>query len=109
MSNLEKYYNSKGEVGVLISPEYGSGWSEQALNREMRDFLLMDKTLVKWALEGASEEEVYSYVENKFDDLVYGWGDVEVRWLAPGTKFRIHKYDGSESIIEYEKDNYSVA
>jgi hypothetical protein len=100
--DVQKYYNEKGQVAVLFSPGFGAGWSTW-----MRDippeFSTMDKTLVEMATRKADESEVEEYLAEKgYQDCCYlgGWSSITVFFLNPGTKFRIHEYDGSER-IEY--------
>jgi hypothetical protein len=38
-----------------------------------------------------------------------GMDDLEVAWLPVGTAFRIHEYDGSESIEIREELNWKIA
>ncbi|WP_290738515.1 hypothetical protein [Haliea sp.] len=96
---VEKYYNEEGEVAVLVSGDFGAGWSTWD-SRGIESFLCMDKGLVELHLKGASEEEVEKYIKNKTgrDKYLGGWKDVEIEWLQQGTAFIIEEYDGAESI-----------
>ena len=90
--------NAAGEVAVLLSPNYGAGWSSWASDVH-REFLTMDDTLVEMALRGAKRDEVGEYLGSvAIDTYLGGWEDVEVRWVSPGTAFIIEDYDGAECI-----------
>lgn len=95
---VEKYYNEKGQVGVIYSPGYGAGWSTWTSKND--DFALFDKGLVELVLRKASNEELKSYIQSKGQDIyVSDLGhQLEVEWMEPGTPFLIDEYDGFESI-----------
>lgn len=87
-----------GMVAVLVSPGFGAGWS--TWNGEVKDWLLFDKAFVEFAERNARAEEVEAYIERTAGEQhVYcgGWPCI-VEWVAEGTLFYIHEYDGSESI-----------
>jgi hypothetical protein len=97
-----------GEVAVLISPGFGSGWS--TWTTEHRDILLFHPKLVEWVEKGKGPG-----LENLLNELGAGSTyvgsnveDLEVRWLPEGTAFYVHEYDGSESIVTGE-DLYVTA
>jgi len=90
-----------GKVAVLVSPGFGAGWSTWAYNGEEdnRDFMLFDPTLVTMVERGDSVEAIESYVTAIHPDTYCGGaGDLKVQWLPVGTAFRIHEYDGAESV-----------
>ena len=95
---MEKYKNEKGEIGVLVSYGFGSGWSTWCL--EHRNFLAMDKTLVEMKLDDVEMVKVVSYLERTLGEIPYmsGWHQVRVEWIKEGTAFVIEEYDGSESL-----------
>lgn len=99
---MEKYYNEEGEVAVLVSHGYGSGWSTWGDNSE---FLSMDKGLVGLHLQGAEEGEVEKYIKDKTGKYEYmgGWYQVSIKWLPKGTAFIIEEYYGVESIRTLDK------
>ena len=102
METKDKYLNDEGNVGVIVSPGYGAGWS--TWNSEYEEFLTMDKELVSLRLSGGSAAQAEDRFKAVFGKNAYiytgGWGDAEVEWLSPGTVFRINEYDGHESLIE---------
>tara|TARA_Y100000296_G_C4952082_1_gene146715 strand:+ start:103 stop:339 length:237 start_codon:yes stop_codon:yes gene_type:complete len=66
---LEKYENGSGQVGVLVSVDYGAGWSTWAGFEET--FLAMDKTLVSMRLSNESEDAVKDYLTQKLGKAPY--------------------------------------
>ena len=106
---MEKYINNKGEVGVLVSEGYGSGWSTWNDIR-YSDYLCMDKTLVEMKLDGASAGEVEEHILKAKGIYVStaGWSDAEVVWVEKGIVFTMVVRDGDES-LEYIITNCMVA
>jgi len=95
---MEKYINEDGLVGVLISSNFGAGWSTWSSDDE---FMLFDKGLVKMKLKSRSADEVQEYLEAHLNRGVYvgGWDNVYIVWLEPGTQFTIDEYDGAERLV----------
>ena len=92
-----------GQVAVLYSPGYGAGW--YSWNREMPE-LLFEPNLVAMIEDGRPAHELEAYIETKYgEDAPYcgGLRDIQIEWLPVGVLFRIHEYDGSES-IEVKED-----
>jgi hypothetical protein len=90
-----------GKVAVLVSPGYGAGWSTWAyrVDEDNPGFMLHDPTLVDMVERGASVEAIEAYVTAKHPDTYCGGADdLTIQWLPVGTAFRIHEYDGSESV-----------
>lgn len=90
-----------GKVAVLVSPGYGAGWSTWAYagDEDNRDFMLFDPTLVAMVERGDSVEAIESYVTAIHPHTYCGGADdLTIEWLPVGTAFRIHEYDGSESV-----------
>ena len=101
---MERYKNENGKVAVLISPEYGAGWSTWSDN-ELAERLIFDPTLVQMVLDGRHKEINEEFINELFnlseDDYVYcgGVSDLRVEWLDEGENFYIDEYDGYESIV----------
>lgn len=93
---VERYYNDKDELAVLISPGYGSGWS----TLEMAENLAIDKRVVEKFLSGATVLEMLECLEEIGYHDVYlgGYKDLKVVWIPRGEDFIICEYDGSEYI-----------
>ena len=99
---MQKYKDKNGNIGVLLSTSYGTGWSTGSPGVDA-EFRAMDKELVDLKLQGATEEEAWEYIELSavgFEDPDMDvWDTLRVQWLPEGTKFRINSYDGKESIV----------
>lgn len=107
---VEKYYNEKGEVAVLYSPEFGAGWYTWNTEFENSEGLLFDKTLVEMVLKRTPKDEVKEYVNEKWGDVYMGgYDDIEVKFLPEGTAFQVTEYDGCESIVIEEDMGIHVA
>jgi hypothetical protein len=95
-----------GRVAVLYSPGFGAGWS--TWNREVPE-ILFDPAIVKF-VENDQWDELATYVTLKYPGIYdSGMRDLAVAWLDEGTEFRIHEYDGSESIEIKEELAWMVA
>ena len=107
---VEKYIK-EGKVAVLYSPGFGAGWS--TWNEAFAEFFLFDKGLVELALSGAKEDAVREYLESSlpYSDILYlgGWKNISVKYLPVGTVFRVNEYDGSESVIVFDENDYFTA
>ena len=100
-------YVKDGMVGVVISPDYGGGFSTWA--PAGTGDMCMDVKVVEWTLalqtiiDTNSLEYQYfidnitHHVKNTYD---YSWipGPLQVVWVPMGTKFTISEYDGWETL-----------
>jgi hypothetical protein len=105
----EMRYEKDGMVAVLVSPGFGAGWSSWAADTLMEAALFHPK-LVQAALDDVVcvddiVEELFGY-EHFYTG---GWRDIVVMWVPKGAKFRIHEYDGSESLILLQEEDYFTA
>ena len=91
---VERYYNEKGELGVIISPGYGGGWSTW-YNKE----IAYDKRIIEKFLEIGVCAELCDYVESLgyLRPHLY-FNKPELVFIPKGTLFCITEYDGYESI-----------
>lgn len=95
-----------GKVAVLVSHGYGAGWSTWSQD-ETRVFnpriaaAVIDEVPLPELLQIAKEEYPHDYLGG-VDGLV-------VHWVPQGTAFRIHEYDGSESLEYIGPISYHVA
>jgi hypothetical protein len=96
-----------GHVAVVYSPGYGAGWS--TWNQEYGDELVFDPGTVDLVLAG-KWEELESYLTLKYPGAYLGGvGNLEVKWVPVGTRFRINEYDGNESVVLADEDDWLVA
>jgi len=95
-----------GKVAVVYSPGFGAGW--YTWNKEYPE-ILFDPTIVKY-LEDEDDDALRSYIGLKFPDIyVSNYNDLTVAWVPEGTAFRIDEYDGNESIVTKDEDDWFIA
>ena len=94
MADFEKLERD-GMIAVLVSPGFGAGW--YSWNPDYQG-LLFDKEIVE-AVLAKDRAKAIAIAERKYPGCYTGGGeDLVVNWVAKGTKFEIHEYDGSESL-----------
>ena len=100
-----------GMVAVLYSPGYGAGWS--TWNTEAGNRCLFCPEIVNLILAGNGaydNEELERIVAEQFGESFYlGSQELRIEWLSEGTKFRIHEYDGSESVEPFDPGTFYTA
>lgn len=98
-----------GHVAVLYSPGFGTGWYSR--NTEYPQ-LLFDPVVVAHLL---SEDELplddlVPYLEGKYPEVYTGGlRQLKIRWVPEGTQFRVHEYDGSETVILDSEEKWFMA
>ena len=93
-----------GKVAVLVSKEYGAGWS--TWNHDVsRERLSMDARVIRAVQDGSRNAEPAEDVLRELgiaDETAYIYGGgletCEVVWVKEGTDFHIVEYDGFEYI-----------
>jgi hypothetical protein len=114
---MEKYIrkiDGENYVGVVISTDFGAGWSTWNLvnpcDGNFIKFLLevgeIDKSNdFSWQVE-IPVEMVEAYYND--DQIYYGGidGGLRIEWIKEGTIIRINEYDGSESIETLEEAGF---
>jgi len=108
MRNVDKVVRD-GKVAVLIAPSFGGGWSTWA-GEEVSHQLLFEPEMVAWVEAGKKgpcpDMKVKypgAYIpEQDVDDLI-------IKWIPVGTLFRVHEYDGSESIVVHSDEYWITA
>ncbi len=98
-----------GKVAVLYSPGFGAGWSTWGED-ELRDRLLFDPEVVAW-VEGGKVGSLPDLEAKYGVDHFYDGGasDLMIRWVPIGSRFRVHEYDGSESVVLFEEEDWVLA
>ena len=120
---MEKYYNEKEEVAVLISKGYGAGWSTWLNHCFEETDLLFNPELVKLVIKKNEIElserteksevgqkaikEVLEEIEAKAlellrDEDVCTFGGAKglyVEWIKPTTLFRVVEVGGYETLL----------
>ena len=100
-----------GQVAVIISCEYGSGWySWHGIERLLYDpkivEVLEDETIPPFA----AWELIKSYVNGLYpEEIISGEDRLAVVWIPIGAKFRIGEYDGKESIVLQADEQWLLA
>ena len=96
---------------VLISKGFGAGWSSWNDPR-----MAFDERLIRAFECGISKEDMEILcVKCGYDDVygappyMGGFSHLEVVEVPSGAVFRIHEYDGSESIEVLDMDDWYVA
>lgn len=107
---MEKYVikNEYGEfTAVLISPDYGSGYSTWHYGHPMDGKVIKD-FLSK--IEDFNPNEVDEETEIDVSDYAIDFpGELVVNFVPVGSVFRITEYDGAESIEYYTPNDYYTA
>jgi hypothetical protein len=95
-----------GMVAVIYSPGFGAGL--YTWNQEHPD-IIFDPMLVD-LIETGKHDEAHTYATLRWPDAFLGGLDTAaVKWIPQGTLFRIHEYDGSESIEIKEDLSWMIA
>ena len=110
MSEVKKMIKD-GKVAVLISPDYGAGWYTWNTSEDRAgEQALYSPELITAILAGAKPEEVCRLAESLFPNAYHGGvDDLVVEWVPVGAKFRVHEYDGFESLEIAEEMDWLVA
>lgn len=122
MNKIPLYYNEAHDsYGVLISPDFGAGWGS------WNDIeAAYDARVIQLWLENFENEEwmknVTSYSDNKIknevEELFESWGynyiylrglsGAHLVWVPLGKKWRIKEYDGAESIVFDNEEEWNI-
>jgi hypothetical protein len=100
-----KMFKKDGKTAVLVSPEFGAGFSTWN-NPQMS----VDFDLVEAFLSGDMNRFEYIVVE-KYGENMYlgGMEGLQVQWVDEGKKFRIEEYDGLENIKFFDEEEWFTA
>lgn len=108
--NYKKRYNEAGQVAVLVSPNFGAGWSTWSHEPAFTEAMVFDSRLVDAVLAETNnkEFEILCGRLGYTDIYLGGTDDLTVVWLDEGTRFVIEEYDGSESIRTFDDLVYTA-
>lgn len=99
-----------GEVAVLVSPDYGSGWSTWNNDKYPRTDMVFSPELVTAVLAGAKPEELVTLAKNLFPDAyTNGAGQLTVEWIPEGAEFIIDEHDGWEVVMLAGEVDWMIA
>jgi hypothetical protein len=97
-----------GKVAVIYQPHHGLGWySEHKI-----EALLFAPEIVFMIEKEESGSKVYEYCRR----MKYGWSVMDtichglsINWVPVSEEFRIHEYDGRETIVLKSTDQWFIA
>lgn len=102
---FEKYIRGDNQVAVLYSPGYGAGW--YTWNKD-NEGLIFDKEIVQAVID-KDFKLADKIATEKYNAFTGGVHDLEIKWMAVGTQFKINEYDGSESLDIIGQTEYLTA
>ena len=132
MNNIKSdlYYNDDHTAAaVLVSPGFGAGWStwntpELAWRKEIVEFWMAHREDAAWmhyvedyGLGNRPGSEAHEEAKKFFQSIGYdedncpyfgGFEQIELVWVPLNTPWRIEEYDGSESLVLLENENYTI-
>lgn len=105
---IRKYIKNK-KVAVVYSPGFGAGWStwksgdlalQMLYSYEVVEQILKDDEIRKRSQKGfARSAEFYDAIRQNFPEHdTFFLQPLEVAWIPLNSPFRIHEYDGAESV-----------
>lgn len=104
---VELYLNEAGEVGVLVSPDFGAGWSTWNSEQYAYDKRIVEKFIKSPDLFHEVGCMLTSFMESLGYDGYYGGArDLCLVYIPKGIMFRIDEYDGSERIELFDPNSY---
>lgn len=89
---------------VLVSPGFGAGWSS------WEDVDPTDEGLVTLVEDGAPLATLKAYAQDKWPSAYLGGLEdgLEVEHVPEGELYQIREYDGAESLVVFNPDNWRV-
>lgn len=126
--NTELYYNNDhSAVAVLVSHQYGAGWSswtDESLAYDARvvRFWLDHKDDKEWmrtvdltehanSPESAAHKEAREFFQSigyEYCPYMGGFPTIELEWVPLGKQWRIEERDGAERLVFPETYDYEV-
>lgn len=99
----QRVLDDEGNVAVLISHGYGSGYltsNEEYPSCIFDPFVIEIVSKHGWYLDPVKYKALEHHLKDKYakDFNTGGIEDLVVEWIPEGTKFRISEYDGAEYI-----------
>lgn len=117
---MKRFYDEHGNLAILISPGFGTGWST---DNEILEFAI-DAELVKMVYDAVHPSSVpKEKIEKRCKEIVdeidkpdpyfylnlFGWNNVIIKWIPKGKVFQIRNYDGNEYIQYFNKEEWIEA
>ena len=106
MKNRNYFFDPNGRIGILLSADYGSGWSTKA--KDIR--LAYDKELVEGFLNGMTTSEIIDLANRKYNvGMSYGsYFKLQVKFLPTHRTFRINHHSGKEFIEYFNPEQWII-
>jgi hypothetical protein len=100
-----------GQVAVVISCEYGSGWySWHGIENLLYDPKIVEILENETNDKFASWEWIRSYAKSLYPTQYFSGDDrLVVKWIPIGAKFRVAEYDGKEHIVLQTEEQWFTA
>lgn len=125
MKRADRYYNEKGEVGYIVSPEFGGGWF--TANGDKYPDCATDPELIQMVLDAHHhmnnmdipflftvrtcwdrhpemlqiKNDILAYARAKWPDRYWDFSTLHVQWGKPGDVVKYKSYDGAETAKAY--------
>ena len=113
-----KVYNNNNEVAILVTNNWGWGWSSEVDPDSMCKFLYYPP-LINYILDGGntvdllksgklsdSGQEIFKDIECESSLFRLGLKNVVVKWIQRGYIFKVSEYDGLETIEYFSLDEW---
>jgi hypothetical protein len=100
-----------GNVAVLVSGGFGSGWSTWSSGcEESNQSIAFEPKVVEILLAGlvdknraerkVTKDKIEAYMAEAYPDFYAGGiGGLRIVWVPQGAKFHIEEYDGAETLV----------
>lgn len=117
---MNLYWNDTHTAyAALISPGFGAGWSswegtELAYDKRVVEFWLAHKDDEKWMkaiknFESSAHDEAANFFRSiGYENCPYmsGFANIELVWIPSGALWRVDEYDGAETIVFWDDENW---
>lgn len=107
---MNRLYNTRGEVAVILNREYGVGWSTAA-DHNIREEVLFCPAIAKLLADRGPDyvQWITEYCRNTWPDFYCNPAGLEMYWVAKGREFMVREYDGHESLMFLDTIQYYTA
>jgi hypothetical protein len=97
---MNRLYNERGEVAVILNRDYGVGWSTAA-DYSIREEVLFCPFIAKLLTEFNRTwlQQTVEYCRDTWPDFYCSPESLEVYWVDRGREFIVREYDGYESLM----------
>jgi hypothetical protein len=118
---FSKCYTKGGSLVILLSTDYGKGWSTDCYSKKDALQLMMDARIIRFFIDTYDDDcyktrhvkPMKTFVESlNFKDTEFfigGLRSLELVLIDKGVKFKIDSYDGAEYVLEYADEDWLVA